>query len=99
MSCLWWVLRLKFVASISFKQITDFLPDFPDPSVVNVKLDDGCIDFQGKKKTSLPRRHVQKNKSLRAGSAPAWADAVTRYCCEAKGSGKTTPNAALSWRH
>jgi hypothetical protein len=61
MSCLWWVLRLKFVASISFKQITDFLPDLPDPSVVNVKLDDGCIEFQDKKKTSLPRRHVQKN--------------------------------------
>jgi hypothetical protein len=50
MSCLWWVLRLKFVASISFKQITDFLPDLPDQSVVNVKLDDGCIEFQDKKR-------------------------------------------------
>jgi len=99
MSCLWWVLRLKFVASISFKQITDFLPDLPDQSVVNVKLDDGCIEFQDKKKTSLPRRRLQKNKSLRAGSAPAWADSVTRYCCVVKGPGKTTPNAALICRH
>ncbi len=99
MSCLWWVLRLKFVAPISFKQITDFLPDFPDPSVVNVKLDDGCIDFQGKKRRRCRDVICKKIKSLRAGSAPAWADAVTRYCRAVKGPGKTTPNAALSWRH